>query len=1004
MKKGYNLPPAREREETALPGEGRAIEETFNQALGAVLREAAARWRAAPDAVRVEETRTLAGRGARGMRPDILVVEKGAPPVVVECSFDGADADADAIARLGRRTAQGGLEIKTAVAARIPPANRLRSQAEIRRALAGGELIHYALHQKIADGDAARRRWPLKGFLAGRVHDLAALLPAAALPREDVEEVAREVAELVDQAAGRLEWALSEAQQLEIAERVHQRTPLKGLRTTMVLWLNALATQQRLSIQGVESVPPLEFGGAELPAPSELAAVWRAVLEENWRSIFEPAVRVLEKAGGVHPRAAGEALALLLRAVERIELARLGPRINVGAELFPKLSDDRKTAAAFYTQPAAAELLAGLVIRPDALTADEWASAEIFRERRLADLACGTGTLLRAGYARVAALHERAGGTVESAAALHRGAMEAGLVGTDISPIAAHLTASSLAAVGAGEPYGDTDIGWVEVGGEVAVTGSLEYLGNTEVANLFAEVAGRSTGEREGEAGKHSVAVFDDSFDWILMNPPYSRTRGGQSAFDVAGLTGKERKDCQAKWRLLTRGEPVNNKAGMAASFLALARKKVKRGGRIGFVLPLTAAFADSWRVTRRMIEREFRDVVAVAVAGGRALGRDALSADTGMEEMLLAATRREEWRFSAKGEGDPAPIRCVTLLRPPARVGEAGEIARAIAAAVERAGDGGLAVKAGEEELGQVLAFDAGGEGAPWGPLGVTHADLALAAAALAEGRLDFGGTRAPFRVEMAPLDEVFEVGPTHHLIGHLRGREPIGAFEFHPVRSARDAIGRDRALWEANARAQRRLVLSPTHKGAAPAGVGSERRRTAMRRHQSDLHYARNMRWTSQALLAATTARPALGGSGWTALGHADARARRAFALWANSTLGMAVHWTRGQRAHAGRSRTQIGALRKTPCPRLDDLDEAALDRAAADFAELAERGDLLPACQAHADDLRKAIDEAALRLLGLPGSAAGAVGDLRLLWCGEPSVHGSNRAALRLLEREG
>ena len=154
----------------------------------------------------------------------------------------------------------------------------------------------------------------------------------------------------------------------------------------------------------------------------------------------------------------------------------------------------------------------------------------------------------------------------------------------------------------------------------------------------------------------------------------------------------------------------------------------------------------------------------------------------------------------------------------------------------------------------------------------------------------------------------------------------------------------------------------------------------------------------------MAATTQTPVMGGRSWTALRHDDEQVLKAFALWANSTLGMAVHWTRGQRAHAGRSTAQIGALRKTPCPRLDDLDEAALDRAAADFAELAERGDLLPACQAHADDLRKAIDEAALRLLGLPGSAAGAVGDLRLLWCGEPSVHGANRAALRLLGREG
>ena len=44
---------------------------------------------------------------------------------------------------------------------------------------------------------------------------------------------------------------------------------------------------------------------------------------------------------------------------------------------------------------------------------------------------------------------------LESVKRLHLDAMESGLIGTDISPIAAHLTASSLAAIGMGEPYGE---------------------------------------------------------------------------------------------------------------------------------------------------------------------------------------------------------------------------------------------------------------------------------------------------------------------------------------------------------------------------------------------------------------------------------------------------------------------------------------------------------------------------------------------------------------------
>ncbi len=362
-------------------------------------------------------------------------------------------------------------------------------------------------------------------------------------------------------------------------------------------------------------------------------------------------------------RATGEALANLTRAVEKIEVAGLGLHINVGAELFPKLSEDRKQAAAFYTQAATAELLATLTIRRSDLSAEQWADRSLFAARSLADMACGTGTLLRAGYRRIQAIHESSGGTVETVGELDRRAMETGLVGADVSPIAAHLTSASLAAIGQGESYGDTPI----VGGANDATGSLEYFEARALRDLFHNVAGRSAGS--GEQDEFSVDIPDDSVDWILMNPPYSRTRGGQSAFDIAGLLERERKACQRRWGRLIRNQPANARAGMGASFLALARKKVRPGGRIGFVLPLTAAFADSWAATRCMIERDFTGIAAVAVAAGQALGRDALSADTGMEEMMLIATRRT----GPARTNERSPVHFVTLAAPATRSGGEG-------------------------------------------------------------------------------------------------------------------------------------------------------------------------------------------------------------------------------------------------------------------------------------------------------------------------------------------
>ncbi|MCY4204355.1 MAG: hypothetical protein OXE92_01365 [Bacteroidetes bacterium] len=109
-------------------------------------------------------------------------------------------------------------------------------------------------------------------------------------------------------------------------------------------------------------------------------------------------------------------------------------------------------------------------------------------------------------------------------------------------------------------------------------------------------------------------------------------------------------------------------------------------------------------------------------------------------------------------------------------------------------------------------------------------------------------------------------------------------------------------------------------------------------MRQFRSTLFYARNMRWTSQALLAAVTNYPGMGGRAWTSLQHEDERICKSFALWANSTLGFLVHWTQGQRTQSGRATNQIKALAQIPCPRLDQLPEDRLDQAAHKFDELA------------------------------------------------------------------
>ena len=954
-------------------------EQTFNIQLADVLRDTNARWRRSRKMVKAE-------RRNRGKQIDIEIADPGLRRVAIELAY-GGDNDKDARKRLGER-------IDTAIAVAIPPAFKDMSEDEANSALReGSPPLRYAVLQ---DG----HRFPSAGYIEGTAGDLAAIIPAAAVTRERLAALADEVAERIDAAREELERGISPDLARRLVADVYQRSTLTGLRTTLVLWLDAMLVQAHLHT-AEQNVPALPL--PDEVRPSRVIEAWHEILRTNWRSIFKPAVAALVAASREDRNRATAALRELLYAVEAIEAARLGDHINIAAELFPKLSEDRKTAAAFYTTPATAELAAALLIRES--DSHEWRDPDIFKRLRVADMACGTGSLLRAAYHRVRTMHERRGGTSSTVAVMHKAAMERGITGCDVSAIAAHLATSSLAVMGGGTPYGTTQIGWVDVGsprGTGCTTGSLELLVESSVDDLFVEMGGTASGTDLSEG---MIAVMDGSLDYAIMNPPYSRTRGGQSAFDIAGLDDRQRKQCQARWEHLLKrraravgSQDADKRAGMAASFVCLAESKLRPGGRLGVVLPVTAAAANTWASTRHMIQQVFEDVLVVAKAGSSD-GKEALSADTDMGEMLLLATKRQR---RLRGNA-PTEVYAATMNNMPTRQGEAGEHARAVQAAMQALLSGagqGRPVTVGGDEIG-TIDKRAHTPGDPWAAVGSSDTELIAAAMKIAngEGLVDAAGAM-PFNVQFDVIEGVFAPGPTHHLIGHPAGGDQSGAYEMHRIHNPAHARASTCALWEANARAQTRLVVGPTHRGV----VFDETRSRRIHSQRGETHYARGMRWTSQALLVATTARQAFGGRAWLTLRHDDADVRQAFALWANSTIGLTVHWTRAAKTQRGRGPLQVNGIKAVPCPRVDKLAKRTLAKAAAAFERL-KRKTLRPACQAHADPVRQEIDAAVIAMMGLPRKRASeAVARLRDLWCAEPSVHGGNRAALRLLHQRG
>lgn len=950
-------------------------EQTFNIYLADALRESCSDWVKKESSVLPERSQPGSSK-----RADIYIDDGIVPRVIIECAY-GED-DKDAISRIN----DVDFDVNTVFSVAIPKRFETMTDSQAKLALRNEpHVLKYALFQK---DQSIVHRFPKEGYVNGSTNEFVHLIRMSATVQTMIDRVGSEVASLINDAANALKQGLLEEDSSYIAKQMHQHSDMSAFRIVAVMWLDAMLVQSRLRSQ-TNKIPALQHPLEIL----EIINAWRKIVEINWCSIFEPAIEVLERARGVAWKPTSKALNLLFKAVGKINDAQLGEHVNISAEIFPRISDDRKTSAAFYTTPSTAELLASLLIQENDRT--DWHDALLFNHCKVGDLACGTGSLVRAAYRRIREFHEKCSVLNPEPGLLHKTFMEEGLTATDISPIATHLTNSSLALLGDGRPYAHTKIGWVSVGvpAETGLTtGSLEFLDTWSLDDLFGTLGDTRSGKNVEEK---SIVVKEDSLDYVIMNPPYSRTRGGQSAFDVAGLDNSQRKLCQQRWAKLIKGKPATKIAGMAASFLCLAHRITKPGGKIGFVLPLTAAFAESWRVTRKMVVENFEDVVAITRSGFSR--NESMSADTNMAEMLLIATKKKE---NESDNVESSSVQCVSLTEIPAIQGRSYALSAAITkalASTNKSNLGGTPILLGNECAGYCSEF-APVDGEPWSYLGVKNLDLAYAIRVLqTKGELIdvVSGKVHKLCVPIETIDSIFDVGPTHHLIGHLKGHEPIGAFEIHRIRSKADFSGANRMLWSTESKEQTSLSVRPTHKGF----VSDATTFNGISSQAGHLHYQRGIGYASQTIQCAFTRDKVFGGPAWTSLILKNIKLIKAYSLWFNSTFGLLMHWSQGGRTQPGRSRTQVHAIKNIPCPTLHRLSAKSIDQAATEFERIAVRK-LLAVGLAFEDSVRQEIDIAVMNMLEIPNDFKLTIDRLRFQWCSEPLVNNSSAAILKSL----
>ena len=617
----------------------------------------------------------------------------------------------------------------------------------------------------------------------------------------------------------------------------------------------------------------------------------------------------------------------------------------------------------------------------------DWSSADDVSGLRIADFACGTGTLLRTAYQHIRRRHEEAGGRLEG---IHRSMIESAVTGLDINTLASHMTAAGISMMEIGSEYHSTSIASTAViGGK---TGSLELLEADSVVDVTGQVASTAVAREELPT---NIEVPDKSQHLIIQNPPYLRARSDRKMFDVTGISEDDRKRSVKRLNSLRNklrkkdGLKVVGQAGLGCDFSALADLKLASGGVFASVLPLTAAHAESWSGFRERLARDYREITVIAFASHES---SMMSADTGMNEMLVIATKGTE-------EESANRAMFVNLNAAPVSVAEASWFAKLIEEARETSNSGGTLRGAGMQ-IGSWTKIKLPATDFPWFPAGMQNHQTARTAGLLMNGRLYSVQLRKQWKIKtgMTTLGQLAGIGPTHHLIGHVRDSESLGAFTFDEFNGTE--VPTYPALWAASSKTQTKILVSPTHDGT-PTSEGNEDAEDQLSRmlqQRSDLFISRTLRMTSQALAAARTADDSMGGRAWTALFVNNRAVRDALALWLNSTLGLMMRVCYAQTTQPGRATMQIKSLSGLPVPNLAKRGVAgkrARRVARENFEELSKLR-LDPVSYAFEDSNRHQIDEVVLEMLGLGADdeIAQSLAHLRRIWCREPSVHGGSK----------
>ena len=924
-----------------------------------------------------ESTQVLAGHS--GKRPDILITAPGRSPVVIEAEYDPArNVEPEARERLGMEVEGQLRPIEAAIALRYPAGVE---DAYDQRTVIANALLRYCVYT--GDGRNAVR-FPETGWLPGGVADLADLVRLVSVPQLAVNQASEALRQGIDRVADLLDGLEHSFPGIasSIARLLGMEPGLQTRRMAGAIIANAMVFHERIA--GIHrNIKPLNLvcGPGVANPQNETINAWAEILKINYWPIFAIGQDILRQLPAGYAK---DILETLQYRVGEVDSAGIDNSHDLTGRVFQRLISDRKYLATFYTLPASAALLARLAVAK--MEGVDWGDPEAIGKLKIGDFACGTGALLSAVYEQIAARHESTGG---DAKAIHPAMMEEVLYGCDVMPSAIHITGSTLSGIQPNVGYGKSRLYPMAYGrqedGTVKI-GSLDLLQSSSVMTLFNT---SDPAMRTGSAGQETAAQVnadlpDWGFDLVIMNPPFTRATNHEGshadvvnpAFAAFNASKPDMDDMGKRLNQLGRNTCYHGNAGIASAFAALAHRKLKPGGVLALVLPLSAAAGLSWYGFRELLAKDYTDLTVLSIAAD---GKDmSFSSDTGMAECLVIA------RKCKAGIPPGKRARFASLRRRPAGVAPAKAIAGNITDAgyvreLEDGPYGGTRLTIGDELEGETLNAPVSES---WGSVRLSDYSLAQTAYALSDSRLWLPGNPAATELKTAALGAVGALGLVHR---DITGPPPRGPFTQMPY----SLTATYPSLWNHDAKRETRIICAPDSQLEVRPGL--EGKAATVWATASRSHLNLDFRFNSQPLTVSFTERASIGGRAWPNVIFGKGLFDYAFSIWSNSTLGLLSYWWHASRQQPGRGIITIRQAETMPVLDFRELRDEQLAAAEGIFDEFREL-ELQPAYLADADPNRALLDRRVVcALLGLGEDLYRDVRRLAAKWCAEPSVHG-------------